>query len=215
MGDLAALIFNWGEALAKQQSTVAPTAPLTVDFWLAMKLRSQGRKDAHRYSQLNDVTRTHAILVAQNRANAGQRGVNQWLIKAATPLHVGNARNYVLLETYDAESQRIDSLGSESGRNRKMVESKQSQLQREIMNVQGQIDSNSAQLESLRLIAEQAMGTWRNYYEQMAGLYARARANKMKANVDSVRAEVPELEDVEIVDFSQFGRIGSSLNAGA
>ena len=38
----------------------------------------------------------------------------------------------------------------------------------------------------------------------MAGIYARARANKLKHDVDSVRAEVPEMVNIPLVDFEEF-----------
>lgn len=117
-----------------------PIAPAEVEYWLAVKLRAQGRKDAKKYAQLNDVTRTHAMVVAQNRANAGQRAVNRWLIRAAEPLHVGNARALVMFETFETERNRLEQLNEASGRNRRVTISRQEILQRELMNLQSQFE---------------------------------------------------------------------------
>jgi hypothetical protein len=50
------------------------------------------------------------------------------------------------------------------------------------------------------LQAEQAIESWVHYYEQMASIYTRARAAKMKVDVSTVQAEVPELESIELVE---------------
>lgn len=190
--------------MAQSLFSSAPVAPYQVDFWLTFRLRSQGKRDAKKYAQLSDYTRTHAIIVAQNRALAGQREVNQWLIKNASPLQVGNARSLVKIRLYESEIERMRIDPGSSGRARRLSTERIGILQREILNTESQLEANTAQLGSLMLAADQALGSWSNYYEQMAGIYARARANKLKHDVDSVRAEVPELVNIALVDFEEF-----------
>lgn len=192
-----------GGMMAQSLYSSAPVAPGTVGFWLTIKLKSQGRKDAKKYSQLSDYTRTHALIVAQNRALSGQREVNQWLIKKSAPLQVGNSRSIVKLNVYETELARLRSENASSGRQKRLGQERIGLLQREILNTESQLESNTAQLASLVLAAEQALGSWSNYYEQMAGIYTRARSNKLKKSVDSVSAEVPELENIELVDFAE------------
>lgn len=189
--------------MAQSLYSSAPVAPATVGFWLSTKLRLQGRKDAKKYSDLSDYTRTHALIVAQNRALSGQREVNQWLIKKSSPLHVGNSRSLVKLNVYETELARLRSENVSGGRAKRLNQERIGMLQREILNTESQLESNSAQLGSLLLAAEQALGSWSNYYEQMAGIYTRARANKLKKSVDSVSAEVPELVSISLVDFDE------------
>lgn len=190
--------------MAQSLFSSAPVAPHQVDFWLTLRLRAQGKRDAKKYAQLSDYTRTHAIIVAQNRALAGQREVNQWLIKNASPLQVGNARSLVKIRLYESEIERMRNEPGSSGRARRLSTERIGILQREILNTESQLEANTAQLGSLMLAADQALGSWSNYYEQMAGIYARARANKLKHDVDSVRAEVPELVNIALVDFEEF-----------
>jgi hypothetical protein len=83
------------------------------------------------------------------------------------------------------------------------VEEKIVILRRSISDIESQLEANASQLASLSLVAFQARGSWSNYYEQMAGIYSRARANKLRHDVDSVRAEVPDLENIPLVDFDE------------
>lgn len=200
--------------MATSQFSSAPVAPATVDFWLGVKLRREGRRDAKKYVQLSDYTRTHAMIVAQNRALAGQREVNQWLIKKAGPLQVGNARLNAKLELFAAELERLRKFPGETNRARRDSQWRVDLIEREILNTTSQINANSAQLASLVLAAEQALGSWGNYYEQMAGIYARARAIRLRQDVDSARAEVPILEPIQLVDFEQTEVLGMDPKAG-
>jgi hypothetical protein len=189
--------------MAQSSYSSVPLAPRTVKFWLSRKLRLQGKRDARKYSQLSDYTRTHAVIVVQNRALAGQREVNQWLINNATPLRVGNARSLVNVQYHESELQRLKTEPGNTPRARRLVDEKIVILRRSISDIESQLESNASQLASLALVAFQARGSWSNYYEQMAGIYSRARANKLKHDVDSVRAEVPDLENIPLVDFEE------------
>lgn len=189
--------------MAQSHYSSAPVAPGIVGFWLSIKLKSQGKRDAKKYSQLSDYTRTHALIVAQNRALAGQREVNQWLIKKSAPLQVGSSRSLVKLDVYESELARLKAESVTGGRHKRLNQERIGMLQREILNTESQLESNTAQLGTLLLAAEQALGSWSNYYEQMAGIYTRARSNKLRHNVDSVSAEVPELESIVLVDFDE------------
>ncbi len=206
------LFLPWGMVkVGQSRFSSAPVAPNAVGYWLSRNLSSQGRVDAKKYAQINDYTRTHAILVAQNRALAGQREVNQWLIQNSSPLQVGTSRSVVKLAVLKAQLEHLKSEHVVGGRLIRRSQERMGILQREIVNTESQIDSNTSQLESLSMAAEQALGSWSNYYAQMAGVYARARANKLGRNVDSVSAEIPELENVALVDFAEFDAAEAAL----
>lgn len=210
MQDLVLAVEKLGGLMAQSHYSSAPVAPGIVGFWLTVKLKSQGRRDAKKYSQLSDYTRTHALIVAQNRALAGQREVNQWLIKKSAPLQVGNSRSVVKLNVYESELSRLKAENVTGGRLKRLNQERIGLLQREILNTESQLESNTAQLGTLLLAAEQALGSWSNYYEQMAGIYTRARSNKLRHNVDSVSAEVPELESITLVDFEELKQAEST-----
>lgn len=189
--------------MSSSQFSSAPVAPVKVGFWLGLKLRRDGRRDSKKYVQLSDYTRTHAMIVAQNHALAGQREVNQWLIKKAGPLQVGNARLEAKLDLFKGELERLRKDPGLTNRARRDSLWRIDLIEREILNTTSQANANSAQLASLMLAGEQALGSWINYYEQMAGIYARARAIRLKQDVDSARAEVPILDPIPLVDFEE------------
>lgn len=194
--------------MASSQFSSAPVAPAKVSFLLGMKLRREGRRDAKKYVQLSDYTRTHAMIVAQNRALSGQREVNQWLIKKAGPLQVGNARLDAKQQLFLNELERLRKDPGLTNRAKKDAIWRIDLIEREILNTTSQTNANSAQLASLVLAAEQALGSWENYYEQMAGIYARARAIRLRQDADSARAEVPILEPIQLVDFEETAVLG-------
>jgi hypothetical protein len=173
---------------------------MTVSFRLSLRLRRQGRSDAKSNKGIKDFTRTHALLVAQNVARAGQRKVNQWVIEAIDPLQAGNARTIVKLESLKEILADLASQGDSSGRKQKLLLKQIRYLENQRRNFAAQYESNLTRAQTYLLQAEQALESWVHYYEQMASIYTRARAAKMKVDVSSVQAEVPELESIDLVE---------------
>lgn len=192
-----------GGNMARPLNVRAVQAPSEVDWWTQLTLRRQGRQDARRYRSLNDYTRTHALIVAQNKTNAGQRNVNQWVIQSVEPIRTGNARILVQLEVLADKLQRLQITSETSGRRKRELSALQERLEKQISNYTSQYQTNLAAAESVLLQGEQAIGSWANYYEQLAGIYTRARAAKLKIDVSSVEAEVPTLESVELVEIPE------------
>ena len=176
------------------------TAPMTVSVWLSIRLSRQGRSDARNNHSIKDFTRTHALLVAQNVARSGQRKVNQWVIESIDPLQAGNARTIVKLESLKEILSDLAAQGDSSGRKQKSLLKQVRYLENQKRNFAGQYEANITRAQTHLLQAEQAIESWVHYYEQMASIYTRARAAKMKVDVSSVQAEVPELESIELVE---------------
>lgn len=193
--------------MSRSTSVNSVLAPSSVSLYLSLRLRAQGRSDAKRYKGLQDFTRTHALIVAQNKACSGQREVNQWVIQAIEPLQSGNARTIVQLEALEEELRKLQKDGAVSGRKQRTLSARSQYLENQIINFESQYQANIAKAKSILLQGEQAIGSWDNYYEQMAGIYTRARASKLKTDVASVQAEVPELESVELVEIQGFDEV--------
>lgn len=181
----------------KLESVIAPSS---VSIFQSLKLKRQGRSDARRYRGLQDFTRTHALIVAQSIARSGQRKVNQWVIETLDPIQTGNARILVQISATKAAHAEVKIEGEVSGRKRRVLTQKKLYLENQIINFQSQFDANISKTHSILLQGEQAIGSWVIFYEQMAGIYTRARAAKLKEDISSVQAEVPQLESVEIVN---------------
>lgn len=179
-------------------------APRTVSLGRTIRLKIQGRSDAKDYRGLQDFTRTHALIVAQNVARSGQRAVNQWVIQSIDPIQTGNARILVQVEAIQEAINRLKKEGDDSGRKQRTLKSQAQYLENQARNFESQYRANIAKAQTFLLQGEQAIGSWANYYEQMAGIYTRARAAKLKVDISSVEAEVPPLESVELVNIHGF-----------
>ena len=173
---------------------------MRVSVLLSNRLKRQGRSDAKNNRGIQDFTRTHALLLAQNVARSWQRRVNQWVIEAIDPLQAGNARTIVKLESLREILTDLAAQGDASGRKQKSLLKQVRYLENQQRNFAGQYEANMARARTLLLQAEQAIESWVHYYEQMASIYTRARAAKLKVDVSTVQAEVPELESIELVE---------------
>lgn len=182
----------------------AVQAPHKVSWLEDFRLRKQGRQDAKKYKGLNDYTRTHALIVAQNTTNAGQRTVNQWVIQSIEPFQTGNARIIVQLEALETKLNNLYKNAETSGRKKRELSAQALHLEKQIANYRSQFETNISAAKSILLQGEQAIGSWENYYEQLAGIYTRARAAKLKVDVSSVESEVPTMESVPLVEISDF-----------
>jgi hypothetical protein len=140
------------------------------------------------------------LLVAQNVARSGQRKVNQWVIEAIDPLQAGNARTIVKLESLKDILSELAQERDSSGRKEKSLLKQVRYLENQRRNFASQYEANITRARTYLLQAEQALESWVHYYEQMASIYTRARAAKLKVDVSSVQAEVPELESIELVE---------------
>jgi hypothetical protein len=69
-----------------------PFAPAVVSGGVRRRFQTLGRADAKKYKNIQDFSRTHAVLEAEAMAQAGQHTVNQWLVQMIQPIIAGNAR---------------------------------------------------------------------------------------------------------------------------
>jgi len=184
--------------LSKYRFSGAPLAPLNVGIILRFIISVQGRKDAKKYVGLNDFTRTHALIVAQSKAQAGQHRVNQWLIHALEPLTTGNERIAVKEEEIQEKLLALNSQKVSGGREHRALQKRIQELSEVKANLKSQRKSNSAAMDSLNLAAQEALHSWETYYDQMASLYSRARAIKSKSEISKVSSEVPVFNSIPL-----------------
>lgn len=182
----------------------ASTAPSSVGFLRGQKLARQGRKDANKYVGLNDHTRTHALLAAQAHCQAGQHAVNIWLIESAKQYLTGNARIEVEGKRISDEILLREKTPGDTGRAKKATQLKVSELRQQLTNLQAQYVTNNSLGSALMLAAEESLGAWAAYFDQLAGVYTRARARKSKRAISAVGAEVPVFEAIPISQIPDF-----------
>ncbi len=176
----------------------APLAPHNVGWITHLKISFRGRRDAKKYSGLKDFTRTHALITAQSIAQAGQHRVNQWLIESLDPLIAGNERISVQEEELNEQISSLRGQKSASGRDSRFSQRKAAELAELRSNLRSQKKSNTATMESLTMSAQEALGSWETYYDQIASLYSRARAVKGKAEISKVASEVPVFTSIQL-----------------
>ena len=193
-----------GDILSKRNKNAAPLAPVRVRFWSRSRLRRQGRQDARKYKGVQDFTRTHALIVAQSLANAGQRTVNQWFIEAITPILTGNARIKVHRASVE---QRIAELQSKfstlTGRQQKRTAVQISSLEQELVNLKSQYRANITTADSVEAEADQALDSWKSYYNEMAAIYTRVRSRKSRRSPATAPSEGPQFHSLTLAEMKE------------
>jgi hypothetical protein len=86
-----------------------PFAPATVPGGVRRRFQTLGRKDAKKYKNIQDFSRTHALLEAEAMAQAGQHTVNQWLFQRVQPIIAGNARIELPVREVETDLQNLKS----------------------------------------------------------------------------------------------------------
>jgi len=184
--------------VAASKFSGAPLAPQRVNWLLAISIARQGRRDAKKYVGLKDFTRTHALIVAQSKAQAGQHRVNQWLIQALEPLTSGNERILVQEEELQEQILHLKTQKASNGRETRALQKKAAELAERRGNLRSQRKANQASMDSLSLSAQEALDSWETLYNQMASLYSRARAIKSKSEISKVASEVPVFTSIPL-----------------
>jgi len=190
--------------VSKRNSSAAPLAPARVKYWARVKLKRQGRQDARNYKGIQDFTRTHALIVSQSLANAGQRRVNQWFIDSLTPILTGNARIEVQRKRVETQILELfDSFATLSGRQQKRAVVQIAGLEQELVNLKSQYRANIATTDSIEAEAEQSLASWKSYFNEMAAIYTRARSRKSRDGQATAASEVPQFESIGLAEMKQ------------
>jgi len=191
-----------------------------VKAWSRFRLRRQGRQDARKYKGVQDFTRTHALIVAQSLANAGQRTVNQWFIESITPILTGNAR--IKVHRASVEEQLADlraKLAALTGRQRSRTASQIAAFEQELVNLKSQYRANITTADSVEAEADQALDSWKSYYNEMAAIYTRARSRKSRRSPATASSEVPQFHSLTLAEMKEVRQrdwdIDSSTEDGA
>jgi predicted S18 family serine protease len=190
--------FKGKDKVAVSKFSGAPLAPQRVNWFLALSISQQGRRDSKKYAGLKDFTRTHALIVAQSKAQAGQHRVNQWLILALDPLTSGNERILVQEEELQEQILSLKTQRASNGRETRALQKKAAELAERRGNLRSQRKANQASMDSLNLSAQEALDSWETLYNQMASLYSRARAIKSKSEISKVASEVPVFSSIPL-----------------
>lgn len=195
-----------------------PMAPARPGFWLRQRTRRAGRKDARTYQSVQDFTRTHVIIGTQNRVRHGQRRVNTWVITRIEPIQAGN----LTIQAQQAElSERRSALAPPStdrgslGRAKRRYEHELAEIDAEAIDLAKQYDSNIASAERILRAGSQAIGSWKNFYEQVAAEYARAKLSKTGKLAASNSAEIPRFTGEPLEYYETFASIYEQMAEGA
>jgi primosomal replication protein N len=178
----------------------APNAPAQVSGSLRRKFEALGRADAKKYQNVQDYSRTHAVLSAEAIAQAGQHTVNQWLVRMVQPILAGNARLELTIKETQAELNNLRATAATSGRQAEKLARTANELKVHLDHLIAQHESNMNAVASLRMQAEQVMATWERYFQAIVSFYSRARTLKDKALTHNTPAQSPHFQSVELTD---------------
>ena len=183
----------------------APIAPQKLSLLDRRRAAKSGRKDAKNYKGLADATLTHALIEIRGVAVAGQHEVNQWLINKVKPLREGNARIAVSMSRLQDQISELSKNPGVSGRQQKEVRTRTTSLTEQLAAEVSQLRMNEENLQALVMAAEEALASWKQYFDAMAAVYVRALSNKLGRDVRSSAAEVPPFESIQVIDVNVEG----------
>lgn len=183
-----------------------PMPPLAVPYFLSLKLSRMGRQDIKKYKNLQDSTRTHAIMQIEQIALQSQGLVNQWLISAMVPLVSGNGQIRTQVEAIREIIRKNQPSGHESMRVTKRMLEANVVSESKITSLLQQCKANVALAESKVLAAEDAMRAWVDYYQALAGIYMRARTRRSKSQEAVAMASIPIFSSRPLSDVPEFDK---------
>jgi hypothetical protein len=201
--------------MSRRKARGVPVAPARLPGRVIRRWARLGKRDASRYGALQDFTRTHALIEAVKSCQSHQHAVNDWLIREIEPERTGNLRIQVKTKLDQERLNELRSLRLTSLREQSRANMAIDRLELQIANAHAQMQANVVKGNSKILIAVEAMGTWVNYYQQLAAVYTRARANRRFEDVSSVEAEIPHMESIEVVEIDGFENVNDSVAKGA
>jgi hypothetical protein len=182
------------------QISSVPLAPSKPGFRATRRAKKSGRQDAKNYKGIADATMTHALIEVRSYALSGQHAVNKWLIEACAAIHSGNASIEVQLNKLANEIAELKANPGSTGRIRKANLDKLHNLELQDAAARSQLSMNHENLKDLRIMANEASGSWQGYFDALAAIYIRALSNKLGRDVRTSAAEVPPFKSIDIVD---------------
>lgn len=175
-----------------------PFAPATASGKVRRRFETLGKGDAKKYQNVQDYSRTHAILEAEAMAQSGQHTVNQWLVQVVQPIIAGNARIELQVREVDAAAKALSLTKPSSGRHGAKLEAAKAEFSTELAFLAAQHESNLRAIDSLRLQAEEGFASWARYFQLLCSIYSRSRTLADKNPTHNAPAQVPQFRSIEL-----------------
>jgi hypothetical protein len=175
-----------------------PFAPATASGKVRRRFEALGRGDARKYQNVQDYSRTHALLEAEAMAQAGQHTVNQWLVQRVQPIIAGNARIELQVREVETDLQNLKSARATSGRHGAKLSIEVDKLTTDLAFLFAQHESNLRAIESLRLQAEAGFASWAGYFQGLCAIYSRSRTLADKNATHDAPAQSPQFRPIDL-----------------
>lgn len=175
-----------------------PFAPATASGKVRRRFEALGRGDARKYQNVQDYSRTHAILEAEAMAQSGQHLVNQWMVQVVQPIIAGNARIELQIREVDASAKALSLTKPISGRHAAKLELAKTEISTELAFLAAQHESNVRAIDSLRMQAEEGFASWARYFQLLCSIYSRSRTLAEKSSTHDAPAQSPQFRPIDL-----------------
>jgi hypothetical protein len=175
-----------------------PFAPAVVSGGVRRRFQTLGRADAKKYKNIQDFSRTHAVLEAEAMAQAGQHTVNQWLVQMIQPIIAGNARIELQVREVEADLQNTKSARATNGRQGAKLLAQADVLATDLAFLAAQYESNLRAIESMRFQAETGFASWAGYFQGLCAIYSRSRTLADKNATHDAPAQSPQFRPIDL-----------------
>lgn len=192
--------------MAKKSTFTQPPIPGKIGYWATRKIMKQGRKDAKKTQGLKDFSRTQAVNAFESWAQEGEMDLNDWLLRVTAPYISGNARIEAEAQLLCGRIKKAKAAPATTGRQQKHAAARLAALEQEMADIRAQYAANRETGWAQIRRAEEAKPLWENHFRRKAAIYNRARAMKLKQNVEAAAAELPVYRDHDLVQLEQFDR---------
>jgi hypothetical protein len=192
--------------MAKRTSFSQTPEPKKIGYWGTRKIQRQGRKDARKTQSVKDFSRTQAVNAFESVSQRGEIDLNDWLLRVTAPYIAGNARIEAEAVLLANKIKKAKAFTATTGRQKKTAAQKLNALEQEMADLRAQYAANRETGWGQIRRAEEAKPLWENLYNLKVSIYNRARAQKLKQDVDAVTAEIPVYRAHDLVELEQFDR---------
>ena len=195
-----------GFTMAKPMAFTQPPLPKKIGFWQSREIAKQGRKDARKTQGIKDFTRTQAVNSFESISQEGEITLNAWLLMVTAPYITGNARIEAEAGLLCERIKKAKAAPANTGRQKKAAGIRLAALEQEMADLRAQFAANRETGFAVIRRAEEVKPLWENHYRQKGAIYNRARASKLKLNVEAASAELPVYHMQDLVELEQFDR---------
>jgi hypothetical protein len=183
-----------------------PPVPKSLGFWETKAIERMGRRDAKSTQGLRDTTRTQAVVSFENKSQRGEIQLNDWVEVTTKSYISGNARIEEEAPLVCARIGRAKNAPRTTGRQAIRAAAKQNELEQDLTDMRSQYAANREFGAGQIRRAESVKPLWETIYKDRVAIYNRARANKLKQDIDAAAAEIPVYRSVPLVELPQLDR---------